>query len=60
MQSKNRDTENNCMGTMGERGEWDELGDTDTLLCIKQITNEKLLHSTGNSIQCSVVTYMQV
>ena len=27
------------------------------ILCIKQITNEDLLYSTGNSIQCSVVTY---
>ena len=27
-----------------------------TLLCIKQITNENLLYSTGNYTQCSVVT----
>ena len=26
------------------------------ILCIKQITNENLLYSTGNSTQCSVVT----
>ena len=28
------------------------------ILCIKQITNENLLYSTGNSTQCSVVTKM--
>ena len=28
------------------------------ILCIKYITNENLLYSTGNSTQCSVVTYM--
>ena len=27
-------------------------------LCIKHITNENLLYSTGNSIQFSVITYM--
>ena len=27
-----------------------------TLLCIKQIANENLLYSTGNSTQCSVTT----
>ena len=26
------------------------------ILCIKYITNENLLYSTGNSTQCSVVT----
>ena len=26
------------------------------ILCVKQITNENLLYSTGNSTQCSVVT----
>ena len=30
--------------------------DTYTLLCVKQITNENLLYSTGNSAQCSAVT----
>ena len=31
-----------------------EIGiDIYTLLCIKQITNESLLYSTGNSTQCS-------
>ena len=29
---------------------------TPTILCIRQITNENLLYSTGNSTQCSVVT----
>ena len=28
------------------------------ILCIKQITNEDLLYSTGNSTQYSVMTYM--
>ena len=46
------------------RGKWEggmswEIGtDIDTLLCIKQITNENLLYSIGNSTQCSVVTHM--
>ena len=26
--------------------------------CIKEMTNEKLLHSVGNSPQCSLVTQM--
>ena len=28
------------------------------ILCIKQITNENVLYSTGNSTQCSVMTYV--
>ena len=47
------------MVTKGEqKGEMNqEIGiDTYALLCIKQITNENLLYSTGNFIQCSVVT----
>ena len=28
------------------------------ILCIKQITNENLLYSTGNSTPCSAVTQM--
>ena len=28
------------------------------ILCIKQVTNENLLYSSGNSIQCSVMTQM--
>ena len=30
-----------------------------TLLCIRSITNKDLLHSTGNSTQYSVITYMR-
>ena len=47
------------MNTEGEREGWGELGDwTDmsTLQGIKQINNKNLLHSTGNSTKCSVVT----
>ena len=29
-----------------------------TLLYIKQITSKDLMYSTGNSTQCSVMTYM--
>ena len=46
-------------GPRGERGggmNWKIGIDIYTLLCIKQITNENLLYSTGNSTQCSVVT----
>ena len=40
---------------------WDELGDWDWHIytidtMYKQITNENLLYSSGNSTQCSVVT----
>ena len=36
-----------------------EIGiDIYTLLCVKQITNKDLLHSTGNSTQFSVMAYM--
>ena len=34
---------------------WENGIDTYTLLGIKQITNENLLYTTGNSAQCSVV-----
>ena len=30
-----------------------------TLLCVKQITNERLLYSTGNSTQYSGMTHME-
>ena len=42
----------------GRRGRMNwEIGiDIYTLLCIKEITSENLLYSTGNSTQCSVVT----
>ena len=62
LQRRNRDTdvENKGMDTKGEGDGWDELEEWDchiyTLLCIKQITNENLLNSTGNSVQCSMVT----
>ena len=43
----------------GEDGMNWEIGiDIYTPLRIKQITNENLLYSTGNSTQCSVITYM--
>ena len=35
---------------------WETGIDIYTLLCIKQITNQNLLYSTGNSTQCSMVT----
>ena len=49
------------MDTKGESGDginWEIGIDIYTLLilCIKQITNESLFYSTGNSTQCSVVT----
>ena len=61
MQSRNRDTdvENKRMDSKGERSwgvNWEIGIDIYTLLCLKQITNENILYSTGNSTQCSVVT----
>ena len=62
LQSRNRDTdvENKRMDNKGERRERRiEIGiDTYMLLipCIKSITNENLLCSTGNSTQFSTVT----
>ena len=39
------------------RGVMWEIGiDIYTLLCVKQKTNANLLHNTGSSSQCSVVT----
>ena len=35
---------------------WEIETDIYTLLCIKQVTNENLLYSTGNSTQYSVMT----
>ena len=35
---------------------WEVGTDVYTLLCVKQMTNENLLYSTGNSTQHSVVT----
>ena len=63
MQSRNRvtDGEKKFMVTKGGRGcgmNWEIGIDIYTLLilCIKWITNENLLYSTGNSTQGSVVT----
>lgn len=33
--------------------------DTDPLPCVKQLARERLLHSTGNSAQCSLKTYRE-
>ena len=55
-----REVENKYMDTkVGGGGNWETGIDTYTLLilCIKQITNENLPYSTGNT-QCSVVTSM--
>ena len=64
MQSRNRvtDVENKLTDTKGGREggmNWEIGIDICTLLCIKWITNENLLYSTGNSTQCSVVTKMR-
>ena len=37
---------------------WKTVTDMYTLLYIKEATNEGLLHSTGNSTQHSIMTYM--
>ena len=61
MQSINRDTdaEDKLMGAK-QRGKgevnWETGIDIQTLLCMKQITNENLLYSTRNSTERSVVT----
>ena len=57
LQSRNRDTdvENKHTDTKGEKGDgmnWEVGIDIYTLLCIKQIINENLLYSTGNSTPC--------
>ena len=64
LQSRNRETDaqNKYIDSKGGKWKWDELGDwinlyTLLILCIKQITNENLLNSTGNSTYCSVVTW---
>ena len=59
MQSRNRDTEKKHTVTKGwKRGgmNWKMGTDIHTLLCIKEVTNENLLYSTGNSTQSFVVT----
>ena len=64
-QSRNRDRRREQMygyqgGKVGGGRNWEIEIDTYTLLilCIKYITNENLLYSTGNFTQCSVVTQM--
>ena len=66
LQSRNGDTdvENKCMDIKGGKGgrmTWETGLDVYTLviLCVKQIINENLQYSTGNSTQCSVVTKMR-
>ena len=56
------DIEDKHMDTKGRWGGgmiWETGIDIYKLIYIKQITNEGLLYSTGNSTQCSVVTYMR-
>ena len=44
-------------GGTGEVGMNWKIGiDMYALLCIKQTTSENLVHSTGSSIQCALVT----
>ena len=56
------DLENELMVTRGEgSGEgtaWEFGMDTDTLLCLKWITNKDLPYSTWNSAQCYVAAWM--
>ena len=60
--NRHKDTENKCIDTsrakMGSRMNWEIGIDIYTLLilCIKQTTNENLLYSSENPIQCSVET----
>ena len=62
LQNRNRvtDVENNLIVTSEEvgRDKWETGTDIHTLLYIKQKTNKDLLYSTGNSGQCSLMTYM--
>ena len=47
------------MGTKGKREvNWEPGTDTCPLLCVKQLTSENPVCRTGDSTQCSVVTYM--
>ena len=44
-------------GGTGEDGmNWKIGSDMYALLCIKQTTSENLVHSTGSSTQCALVT----
>ena len=60
--TQNRDTDagNKCMDTKGEGGgggrNWEIGIHIYAPLCIKYITDENLLYSTGKSTQCFVVT----
>lgn len=59
MQCRNRvtDIENTLIDAKGAGvGVWEIWMDINTLLCMRQMTNENLLYRTGNSIQCSAVT----
>ena len=60
MKNRNRETdvENKCMDSEGWRGgmNWGTGIYTLLMFCIKQRTNEKLLYSSENLTQCSVVT----
>ena len=55
-QKQTTDFENKPIVTKGET--WQGGINIHTLLYIKQITNNDLLYSTGNSTQYSVITYM--
>ena len=46
----------NTKGGKGSGMNWEIGIDAYTLLWIRQVTNENLLDSTGNSTQCSVLT----
>ena len=48
---RHREQMNGYQGGRGGKMKWEIGIDTYTLLCIKQITNENLLHSIGNSTQ---------
>ena len=57
--NRDREAENKRMDIQGGRGgemNWEIGIDAYTLLWIRQVTNENLMDSTGNSTQCSVLT----
>ena len=62
-QKQSHDVENKLTVTRGWGGgggiNWETGIDIHTLLYINQITNKDLLYSTGNSIQYSVMAYME-
>ena len=60
-QGRDRDAgvENGCVDTEGGREDgvnWEIGTDWRAVPCMKQIASGNLLHSTGSSAQCSVVT----